>query len=111
MQRSQATPPAERPPPKYTGGALRQHLQEYNEEAIRQGLPALPIELTPEQDQRLVAEGVLPPMAPAAPTPNISPQALEQATAGALIEGLPPELGNLRLEDLSTEELQLLLQQ
>ena len=30
-------------------------------EAIRQGLPPLPLELTPEQDDQLVAEGVLPP--------------------------------------------------
>lgn len=53
-----------RPPsraPKYTGEALKQHLQEYNMEAIRQGLPPLPVELTPSQDDQLVAEGVLPP--------------------------------------------------
>ena len=30
-------------------------------EVIRQGLPPLPIPLTPEQDSQLVKEGVLPP--------------------------------------------------
>ena len=30
-------------------------------QAIRDGAPALPIALTPEQDAQLVAEGVLPP--------------------------------------------------
>jgi len=31
-------------------------------EVIRQGLPPLPIPLTPEMDAQLVSEGVLPPM-------------------------------------------------
>ena len=51
----------EPPQPKYTGAELEQHLQEYQMEVIRQGLPPLPIPLTPEMDQQLVNEGVLPP--------------------------------------------------
>jgi len=49
------------PQPKYTGEELEKHLQEYQMEVIRQGLPPLPIPLTPEMDQQLVNEGVLPP--------------------------------------------------
>ena len=41
MQREQAKP-------KYTPEQLRAHLQEYNMEVIRKGLPALPLELTPD---------------------------------------------------------------
>ncbi len=40
----------------------RAALQEYQMEVIRQGMPPLPIQLTPEQDSQLVEEGVLPPM-------------------------------------------------
>jgi hypothetical protein len=47
--------------PKYTGEDLTKHLYEYQMEVIRQGLPPLPIPLTPEQDDQLVAEGYLPP--------------------------------------------------
>ena len=47
--------------PKYTGDELAKHLYEYQMEVIRQGLPPLPIPLTPEQDAQLVTEGVLPP--------------------------------------------------
>lgn len=50
------------PQPKYTGAELEKHLNEYQMEVIRQGLPPLPIPLTPEMDQQLVNEGVLPPM-------------------------------------------------
>ncbi|MFH0981197.1 MAG: hypothetical protein V2A79_06645 [Planctomycetota bacterium] len=60
QQRQQPAPPPE--PPKYTGEELERHLQEYQMEVIRQGLPPLPIPLTPEMDQQLVQEGVLPPM-------------------------------------------------
>lgn len=49
-------------PPKYTGEELEKHLKEYQMEVIRQGLPPLPIPLTPEMDQQLVDEGVLPPV-------------------------------------------------
>lgn len=47
--------------PRYTGEELRKHLQDYNVEVIKQGLPPLPIQLTPAQDAQLVREGVLPP--------------------------------------------------
>lgn len=57
-----AQPPPEPPPePKYTGEELTKHLQEYQMEVIRQGLPPLPLPLTPEMDAKLVSEGVLPP--------------------------------------------------
>jgi hypothetical protein len=59
QQREQAQPP---PEPKYTGAALEKHLSDYQMEVIRQGLPPLPIPLTPEQDDQLVAEGYLPPV-------------------------------------------------
>jgi hypothetical protein len=41
---------------------IRKNLQDYQMEVIRQGMPPLPIPLTPEMDDQLVAEGVLPPM-------------------------------------------------
>lgn len=59
IERAQPQPP---PEPKFTGDELKKHLQEYNMEAIREGLPPLPIPLTPEQDDQLVKEGVLPPV-------------------------------------------------
>ena len=49
------------PTPRFTGAELEVHLQEYNEKVIREGLPPLPVPLTPEQDARLVRDGVLPP--------------------------------------------------
>ena len=52
----------EAPPPKYTGEELEKHLQEYQMEVLRQGLPPLPIPLTEEMDDQLVREGVLPPV-------------------------------------------------
>ena len=48
--------------PKYTGEELAKHLSEYKLEVIRQGLPALPIPLTADEDNQLVKEGVLPPV-------------------------------------------------
>lgn len=48
--------------PELTGAVLERHLQEYNLQAIREGMPPLPIPLTPEQDAQLVEEGVLPPI-------------------------------------------------
>jgi len=54
---------AQKPPePKLTGEELSKKLHDYQLEVIRQGLPPLPIPLTPEQDAQLVAEGYLPPM-------------------------------------------------
>jgi hypothetical protein len=58
QQQRQQEPP---PQPKYTGEQLEQHLRDYQMEVIRQGLPPLPIPLTPEMDAQLVQEGVLPP--------------------------------------------------
>ena len=52
-------------PPKLTGEALEKHLQSYQMDLIRAGGekgPALPLELTPEMDEQLVKEGVLPPI-------------------------------------------------
>lgn len=49
------------PETKYTGEDLTKHLYDYQMEIIRQGLPPLPIPLTQEQDDQLVAEGYLPP--------------------------------------------------
>lgn len=55
--------PVEIPKPMYTGEELEKHLQEYQMEVIRDGnLPPLPVQLTPENDAKLVAEGVLPPV-------------------------------------------------
>lgn len=62
LRQLQTQEPAQPPPqPKYTGEALQKHLQDYQMEVIRQGLPPLPIPLTPDQDSQLVKEGVLPP--------------------------------------------------
>lgn len=62
-QMRQQQRPAEPPPkPMYTGAELEKHLNEYQMDVIRQGLPPLPIPLSPEMDQQLVNEGVLPPM-------------------------------------------------
>lgn len=41
---------------------IRANLQEYQMEVIRQGMPPLPIPLTQEMDDQLVAEGVLDPV-------------------------------------------------
>ena len=47
--------------PALTGEALRKHLEEVQMNAIREGLPPLPLPLTPEMDAQLVEEGYLPP--------------------------------------------------
>ena len=41
---------------------LRKHLQDVQMDAIRKGLAPLPIPLTPEMDDQLVKEGLLPPV-------------------------------------------------
>lgn len=41
---------------------IQQNLRDYQMEVLRQGMPPLPIQLTQEQDDQLVAEGVLPPL-------------------------------------------------
>lgn len=43
---------------------IRANLQEYQMEVIRSGMPPLPIPLTQDMDDQLVAEGVLPPVEP-----------------------------------------------
>jgi hypothetical protein len=48
---------------KYTGAELEKHLRAYQMEVLRKGLPPLPVPLTPEMDNQLVGEGVLPPQA------------------------------------------------
>lgn len=53
--------PAEPAQPRLTGEALKLHLENVQMDAIRNGLPPLPLPLTPEMDAQLVAEGVLPP--------------------------------------------------
>jgi hypothetical protein len=64
-ERAQTTPTATQPePPKepaLTGDALRKHLENVQMDAIRNGLPPLPLPLTPEMDAQLVSEGILPP--------------------------------------------------
>jgi len=57
-RRTQAEPP---PEPKLSGEALKKHLENVQMDAIRNGLPPLPLPLTPEMDAQLVKEGVLPP--------------------------------------------------
>lgn len=52
--------PVEIPKPVYTGEELEKHLQDYQMEVIRQGLPPLPVQLSPDRDAQLVAEGYLP---------------------------------------------------
>ncbi len=55
------TEPKEPPEPRLTGEALRKHLENVQMDAIRNGLPPLPLPLTPEMDDQLVSEGVLDP--------------------------------------------------
>lgn len=43
---------------------VRENLRQYQMEVIRSGMPPLPIPLTQEMDDQLVAEGILPPGAP-----------------------------------------------
>jgi hypothetical protein len=45
-----------------SGEALKEHLQQQQMNALRKGQPPLPIPITPEMDDQLVKEGVLPPM-------------------------------------------------
>jgi len=53
--------PKEPAQPRLTGEALRKHLENVQMDAIRNNLPPLPLPLTPEMDDQLVAEGVLDP--------------------------------------------------
>lgn len=54
-------PPQPAPQTLLTGEALKKHLENVQMDAIRNGLPPLPLPLTPEMDAQLVKEGVLPP--------------------------------------------------
>ncbi len=54
--------PVEVPKPIYTGEELEKHLQDYQMEVIRQGLPPLPVQLSADRDAQLVQEGFLPPV-------------------------------------------------
>lgn len=47
--------------PKVSPEEIEKSLQEYQMDVLRRGEPALPIPLTPEMDDQLVKEGVLPP--------------------------------------------------
>ncbi|MBT3295703.1 MAG: hypothetical protein HN919_06255 [Verrucomicrobia bacterium] len=47
--------------PKLDGEELKKHLESYQMDLIRKGMPALPMPLTDEMDAQLVSEGVLPP--------------------------------------------------
>lgn len=58
IRRQEAEPP---PEPKLSGESLKKHLENVQMDAIRNGLPPLPLPLTPEMDAQLVKEGVLPP--------------------------------------------------
>lgn len=53
-------PPAPPSQPALKGEELEKQLREYNLQNIRSGGPPLPIQLTPEEDAKLVEEGVLP---------------------------------------------------
>lgn len=45
---------------RLSGAELEKHLQEYQMEVLRKNLPPLPVQLSPENDAKLVQEGVLP---------------------------------------------------
>lgn len=60
-QAARAKPPVI-PKPTKTGAELEEHLQNYQMEVLRQGLPPLPVQLTPDRDAQMVAEGLLPPV-------------------------------------------------
>ena len=61
FRRSAPQPPAKSPEPQLSLAEVRENLQQYQLEVIRSGMPPLPIPLTQEMDDQLVAEGVLPP--------------------------------------------------
>ena len=48
-------------PPRPSPEEVERQLQQVQMDALRRGLPPLPIPLTPEMDEQLVREGVLPP--------------------------------------------------
>ena len=54
-------PAAPLPKPAFSQAELAQHLQNYQMQAIREGLPPLPVALTPESKAQLEKEGIVPP--------------------------------------------------
>ncbi len=62
LRRRRAERVREIEPPGLQGEDLKKHLESYQMELIRKGMPPLPMELTPEMDAQLVSEGVLPPV-------------------------------------------------
>ena len=60
MPQPPSAPPQQPAQPRLTGEQLEAHLQEYQKEVLRKGMPPLPVALTPENDAELVREGVLP---------------------------------------------------
>ncbi|MFC1467357.1 hypothetical protein ACFLQY_01505 [Verrucomicrobiota bacterium] len=52
----------EKAEPRLRGEELQKHLEEYQMEVIRRGMPALPVPLTEEMDRQLVEEGILSPV-------------------------------------------------
>ncbi|NQU40011.1 MAG: hypothetical protein HQ523_08675 [Lentisphaerae bacterium] len=55
--------------PKLEGEELKKHLEQYQMDLIRNGMPPLPMQLTEDMDAQLVSEGVLPPADAAPPAP------------------------------------------
>lgn len=62
MRQLERQKPLEIPKPTLTGKELEEHLQNYQMKVIREGMPPLPVQLTPDRDAQLVAEGYLPPL-------------------------------------------------
>jgi hypothetical protein len=46
--------------PRLSGAALQKHLENYQVEAIKSGLPPLPVPITPAMEEQLVRDGALP---------------------------------------------------
>ncbi len=68
FRKSPSAPPAKPKEPELSPAEqaakraeVRENLRQYQMEVIRSGMPPLPIPLTPEMDDQLVSEGVLPP--------------------------------------------------
>ncbi len=61
VEERQPQPAPQPEPPTLTGDALQKHLENVQMDAIRNGLPPLPMPLTPAMDAQLVKEGILPP--------------------------------------------------
>ena len=95
-QQEEATRRAEAAP-KYSGEELKQHLESYQMEIIRRGLPPLPIPLTEDMDEQLVNEGVLPARPGQVPKSNIPDEELVDSDFGA--------------EDLTSDDLEAAIEE